>query len=88
MPVAPLSRDQAGDGTHFDIRAIALHFSCRFSILIRAVYGGRPFTETFKDGGQPFRVSALLPSVPGQQKAGGHPYAGYGMLYVGGAASP
>lgn len=78
-----------GRGMHvFDIRAIALHSACRFSILVRAVYGGRPSTVTLNDDGQPFRVSALLPSVLGHQKPGGNPYAGYEMLYVGGDASP
>jgi hypothetical protein len=78
-----------GNGTYgFDIRAIALHVACRFSILVRFVYDGKTFNETINDGGQPFRVSALLPGVLKPYKPGDHPYAGYGILYVGGDASP
>jgi len=72
----------------FDIRAIALHSACRFSILIRAVYGGKSSIKPIDDEGQPFRVGALLPGVLSQQKVGGHPYAGYSTLYVGSDASP
>lgn len=72
----------------FDISASTLHLACRFSIRITIVANGVLYDRTFSDGGQPFRVSALLPGVLGLNKPGEHPYAGYSRLYVGGTASP
>ena len=71
-----------------DIRAIALHVACRFSILIRVLFGGKTLTEAFADDGQPFRVSALLAGVLKPGRPGYRPFAGYRRLYVGWAASP
>jgi hypothetical protein len=80
---------QGGESYSFDIRAIALHKACSFSIAVRALYDGRPpFTKIIDDYGQPFRVSALLPGLLDEQNGRGHPYAGYGALYVGADASP
>jgi hypothetical protein len=72
----------------FDISASTLHLACKFSIRITIVANGAVYDRTFSDGGQPFRVSALLPGVFGLNKPGDHPYAGYSRLYVGGTASP
>jgi hypothetical protein len=78
-----------GDGTYtFDIRAIALHTACRFWIQVTYLYKGKAHTKIFGDDGLPFRVSALLPGVLEPKKPANHPYAGYGMLYVGWSASP
>jgi hypothetical protein len=70
------------------IRSIALHSACSFSIQMRILYGKKISIETFTDGGQPFRVGALLPGVLKPGKPKDHPYTGYDMLYVGWNASP
>jgi hypothetical protein len=77
-----------GETHEFDIKAIALHHACKFSIVFTVVDGGRSFSQSFNDAGQPFRVSALLPGVLKREKLGSRPYAGYSRLYVGGDASP
>lgn len=78
-----------GMGTHVvDIRSIALHSACSFSIQMRVLSNKKTYIQTFTDDGQPFRVSALLPGVLKSGKPGDYPYSGYGMLYVGWNASP
>jgi hypothetical protein len=80
----PLVTIPPGGEWPFNIRAVAPDSACSFVISVSVSFGGGPTTTTnIDDQGQPFRVSALLPPVPG-----GHPYAGYGVLYVGAAASP
>jgi hypothetical protein len=75
-----------GEGTYaFNIGASALHVACRFWIQMTLVVSGKSYLRTFSDGGQPFRVSALLPGVLESTK---HPFADYSRLYVGAAASP
>jgi hypothetical protein len=76
-----------GDYT-FDIRAIATKMACQFSIEITYLSHGKNNTEPITDGGQPFRVSALLTGPLDAKKPAEHPYAGYEMLYVGWHASP
>src|SRR5215472_9393876 len=51
-----------GKGQHvFDIRAVALHHACRFWIRVEVLDDdGKKVIQTFGDGGQPFRVSAML----------------------------
>ena len=76
-------------GTYaFDIRTIALHMACSFRIQVTYLYNEKIHTKIFDDDGQPFRVSALLPGVLKSRKPGSHPYAGYGILYIGWSASP
>lgn len=84
----PIVTIPGGEQHVFDIRSIALHVACRFFIVVRVLYDENTLTENFSDGGQPFRVSALLPGVLKAQRPGDYPYSGYSMLYVGGAASP
>jgi hypothetical protein len=75
----------------FDIHAIAPTSACEFSIQITYLYDGESHIENITDQGQPFRVSALLPGLPGAPGAKStakHPYSGYGLLYVGWQASP
>jgi hypothetical protein len=81
----PLVSIPGGKAYVFDIKASALHVACKFWIRMRVVANGEVYCRTFSDGGQPFRVSALLPGVLESDK---HPFAGYGQLYVGAAASP
>lgn len=71
-----------------DVRSIALHSACSFSIQVRILYNNKTYIQTFDDGGQPFRVSALLPGVLSPRAPGAHPFAGYKMLYAGWNASP
>jgi hypothetical protein len=82
----PLATIPADGVQAFEVRAIALHSACEFSIVWTAVTSTAERDETLDDDGQPFRVSALLPAATG--KAGEHPFAGYQLLYVGVEASP
>jgi hypothetical protein len=78
-----------GKTTHvFDIKTIALHHACKFSIQLTIVDSAGVVYQTFNDYGQPFRVSAPLPGVLKREKPRDHPFDGYQRLYVGGPASP
>jgi hypothetical protein len=83
-----LATIQANNVYSFDIRAIALKEACQFSIIVKALYQSKTFTEILDDDGQQFRVTALLPSVLKQGTSKDFPYGGYGGLYVGWVASP
>lgn len=84
----PLITVQGNGRYAIDIRSIALYSSCSFSIKVRILYNNRIYIQTFDDGGQPFRVSALLPGVLSPKGPEAHPFAGYEMLYAGWNASP
>jgi hypothetical protein len=85
---SPLITVQGNGRYAIDIRSIALYSSCSFSIKVRILYNNRIYIQTFDDGGQPFRVSALLPGVLSPKGPEAHPFAGYEMLYAGWNASP
>jgi hypothetical protein len=87
-PNGPPITIPAGETRVIDIGAIALHHAYKFSVVLTVVDGERVYSQTFNDGGQPFRLSALQPGVLKCEKVGCHPYAGYSRLYVGESANP
>jgi hypothetical protein len=61
----------------FNLRTWVSKFSCEFRFKMTVLDGEKKVTELVDDQGQPFRVSAGLPSL-----------SRYSVLYVGGVESP
>ena len=73
----------------FDIWVIPSAAACSFWFAVVVLDGAVKFPLSIEDDGQPFRVSSLTLQEPGVNPAAPSDAASsYGIVYVGGAASP